>query len=664
MSVPAVTAIAAGTGAAWPAAVERDALLSDYQVFCAGLDRGPSAVGLRLRTATAFLAACGELSAWMTRPLDARLADLRRFHAWPLICYAALTGRLRCDADLLVAKKLGGFGRCAEDLYPADFGALRAAAGRLSWGPQFTEQVIRQGLVVAIAFTGRPPPELRTADIDELDAAIEATPHVGAAQRHGHLKRLHGVRRLLYEARICDTPPPSRRASSSDTDKLEQAVGPAEIRRVMTTYVRTRATQLRPGSLTGLANDLACFGEFLAAQHPEIASLTQLERAHIEQFRIFARSRTYRGRRACAHTVGPSAAASTIATLRCFLEDIAIWDWAEAPTRRLIFASDIPRQTRLLPRALPADVDAALMVAVADHPDPFARAGLTVLRGSGLRIGELLDLELDCVVDYGSTGSWLRVPLGKLGTERAVPLDGPTLASLDALMRHRGPQRALPHPRYGRDADFVFVEGGRRIPGERLRRGLRQAAAAAGLTGTDGRPLHPVPHQLRHTYATTLVNAGMSLPALMALLGHRTPEMTLRYATLASPTLRDAYDTAMGKMRRQFTLTPAGQPMIPNRLGWLQAEMFKTRVAHGYCSREPVAEACPHANICETCANYVPGAEFTPALQAQLNDVRALRDDAAERGWPSEVARHTRVAESLAAHLQHLEHQHETRTPT
>jgi hypothetical protein len=104
--------------------------------------------------------------------------------------------------------------------------------------------------------------------------------------------------------------------------------------------------------------------------------------------------------------------------------------------------------------------------------------------------------------------------------------------------------------------------------------------------------------------------------------------------------------------------------MIPNRLEWLQAEMFKTRVAHGYCSREPVAEACPHANICETCANYVPGAEFTPALQAQLNDVRALRDDAAERGWPSEVARHTRVAESLAAHLQHLEHQHETRTPT
>ncbi|MGB8022533.1 MAG: hypothetical protein WCF04_14980, partial [Candidatus Nanopelagicales bacterium] len=89
-----------------------------------------------------------------------------------------------------------------------------------------------------------------------------------------------------------------------------------------------------------------------------------------------------------------------------------------------------------------------------------------------------------------------------------------------------------------------------------------------------------------------LVNAGMSLPALMALLGHQTPEMTLRYATLASPTLRTAYDEAMGKMRGRFTLTPVERAAGPDRIAWLDAEMIKTRVAHGYCSREPAAEAC------------------------------------------------------------------------
>jgi hypothetical protein len=57
----------------------------------------------------------------------------------------------------------------------------------------------------------------------------------------------------------------------------------------------------------------------------------------------------------------------------------------------------------------------------------------------------------------------------------------------------------------------------------------------------------------------------MSLQALMAIRGHVTPQMTIRYATLASPTLRTAYDDAMGKMRRQFTLTPVGKPIIPTR---------------------------------------------------------------------------------------------------
>jgi integrase len=402
-----------------------------------------------------------------------------------------------------------------------------------------------------------------------------------------------------------------------------------------------------------MANDLACFGEFLRGTHPEISSLRELTRDHIEEFTAFARSRGYRGNRASEqHAVGPSAAAHAMITLRCFLDDITAWGWAEAPARRLVFSSDIPRQPRMLPRALPADIDAALTDAIARHPDPFARAGLAIMRGTGLRIGELLDLELDCVIDYGTTGSWLRVPLGKLATERAVPLDDNTLACLDALIRHRGPQRAPPHPRLGRDADFIFAERGRRIVPGRLRRALRQAAGEAGLTGTDGQPLRVVPHQLRHTYATTLANAGLSLPALMALLGHQTPEMTLRYATLASPTLRTAYDEAMGKMRRQFTLTPAGRPIVPDKIAWLGAEMLKTRLAHGYCSRDQVAGACPYANICENCDNFVPA--DAPVLQAQLTDINALHDDAARRGWDSEAARHARTAASITGHLRHL----------
>ncbi|MGH9296317.1 MAG: tyrosine-type recombinase/integrase, partial [Acidimicrobiales bacterium] len=308
-----------------------------------------------------------------------------------------------------------------------------------------------------------------------------------------------------------------------------------------------------------------------------------------------------------------------------------------------------------LPRALDPDVDAAVMAAIAGLEDRFARTGLTVLRGAGLRIGELLDLELDCVVDYGTSGSWLKVPLGKLDSERSVPLDATTLAVLDEWTAQRGCQRPLPHARDGRMTDFLFVERGRRPGAARIERGLADAVSAAGLTGPDGAPLRIVAHQLRHTYATALANAGMSIQALMALLGHQTPEMTLRYATLASPTLRGAYDIAIGKMRPRIPLTETSRrPAPPDKVEWLASEMLKTRVAHGYCARELAAEACPYANICENCSNFVSAPEFASLLEAQLTDVRSLRDDAESRGWESEVARHQRVIDSLQGHLRRL----------
>ncbi len=83
--------------------------------------------------------------------------------------------------------------------------------------------------------------------------------------------------------------------------------------------------------------------------------------------------------------------------LRGFFDDLAIWGWAERPQARLLFAGDIPRLARPLPRALTPAADRDLMGAVAQLTDPFARYGLTILRGTGMRLGELLDLELDCL---------------------------------------------------------------------------------------------------------------------------------------------------------------------------------------------------------------------------------------------------------------------------
>ena len=111
-----------------------------------------------------------------------------------------------------------------------------------------------------------------------------------------------------------------------------------------------------------------------------------------------------------------------------------------------------------------------------------------------------------------------------------------------------------------------------RLPGERT-----CVTRIAGLTMADGVPLRVVPHQLRHTYATELVNAGMSLQALMALLGHSPPEMTLRYATLAPGALQTGHIYGRHPCQEEIISGRTGLIDGPRRTGATVKVLFLDR---------------------------------------------------------------------------------------
>src|SRR5579884_143922 len=92
---------------------------------------------------------------------------------------------------------------------------------------------------------------------------------------------------------------------------------------------------------------------------------------------VWNRSRTWRGRVARDRKVSPSVVHAGVLTVRNFFDDITLWGWAERPERRLLFANDVPKLPRPLPRGLAPDTDAALMAEVARLEDRFAR-GLAV----------------------------------------------------------------------------------------------------------------------------------------------------------------------------------------------------------------------------------------------------------------------------------------------
>jgi hypothetical protein len=282
---------------------------------------------------------------------------------------------------------------------------------------------------------------------------------------------------------------------------------------------------------------------------------------------------------------------------------------------------------------------------------------LLLIRATGLRIGEVRNLELDCVHEIPNHGAWLKVPLGKLATERMVPLDDETLAVLDRIAARRTPSRPLRHPRTGKHVDFLLVYQGRRISDQALRAELARACDDAGIPKA-------VPHALRHTYATALVNAGVSLQALMQLLGHVSATMSLRYGRLFDATIRTEYERALTQAKAKLAAGPSGAPAAdaPRQLplvavtggdDWKDSPTIKSRLAGGFCLRAPAQGSCAYANICEHCPNFRTDSGFLAVLSTQRIDAQALLADAEARGWADEAERHRRLVERLDQLMAH-----------
>jgi len=123
-----------------------------------------------------------------------------------------------------------------------------------------------------------------------------------------------------------------------------------------------------------------------------------------------------------------------------------------------------------------------------------------------------------------------------------------------------------------------------------LRAALSDAAARAGISA------HIVPHQMRHTYATTLLRAGVSLPALMKLLGHRTANMTLRYVEITQQDLQREFHLARQTPRHLIPLPaslPSADPDVVDGTAVLDRLSTATRVLDLFRQHHPTVNDKP-----------------------------------------------------------------------
>lgn len=270
------------------------------------------------------------------------------------------------------------------------------------------------------------------------------------------------------------------------------------------------------------------FLNFLDCQYPHVQSLNQLHRdPHILAWFTSLRS----------HQPPLATITYTIRLyhLRRMLEEMA---WTEDLPRltSLILRQDTPRGDHYLPRPLTADQDRLIQQELLRRDDRDSNA-LLLLRHTGMRIGECTDLSFDCLRAVGPDTWAIHVPLGKLKTERLVPVDA-FVCQLVHRLRLLRSQDPLPA-----DGFLMARPGGRCAFLHNLRHFWRNIVAALGIT------TRIVPHQLRHTFGTEMLRAGVSLPAVMKLLGHLNPEMTMRYLDVSLLDLQREFQLARSQPR-------------------------------------------------------------------------------------------------------------------
>ena len=204
------------------------------------------------------------------------------------------------------------------------------------------------------------------------------------------------------------------------------------------------------------------------------------------------------------------------------------------PTMGLSTAPDVQRDRFLTP-----EETQRLISAIESDENQVAAQAIMLLLLTGGRRNEITQAKWEYVNWERRT---LLVPLSKSGKPRAIALNGQALDLLRAIPRIAGNPYIFPSPVNGRPSASLF------FPWDRIRR-------RAGLK--DVRL-----HDLRHSYASFLVNQGISLYVVQGLLGHAHSRTTQRYAHLAHETLLDAAErvseVVAGRNARQSGVsTPA-----------------------------------------------------------------------------------------------------------
>ncbi len=239
-----------------------------------------------------------------------------------------------------------------------------------------------------------------------------------------------------------------------------------------------------------------------------------------------------------AHRKSRATVERHLSTLKSFFRFLVLRHLIDSnPATRI----PLPRKEKRLPEFLTTTEAEALLDSSRDNLDFKSIRDMAIaelLYGTGLRVSEAAGLNLDDIDPFSDE---IHV-IGKGNKERIVPMTPVVREALDVYLRERGVKTGT-FLRFGAAGPVFINHRGTRLTDRSMRRSLKKLAITHKLLK------HVHPHQLRHSFATHLLDAGADLRAIQELLGHSSLATTQKYTHVSLERLLKVYHAKHPKAR-------------------------------------------------------------------------------------------------------------------
>jgi integrase/recombinase XerD len=292
-------------------------------------------------------------------------------------------------------------------------------------------------------------------------------------------------------------------------------------------------------------------------------------------------------------------------------------------------------------------------------PEPLQRMVL-IIRGTGLRIGELLNLPLDCLRQRDS--QWRL----RFLTEKYLTVDElPICEELVVVIRE---QQKYIRQHFGDSYDKLcnsnssrgnhdYKPAPRVMQASSFNRWLNKLAQEQSICTNEGQIWHFKSHQFRKTFATVMTNAGVRDLIIQKYLRHRSPEMQDYYKRLLKEVLGEEYRELMkGSSYVDSTGKMVAQHQPQNPITELvRRKMYQIVTQYGECHRPILKAPCQTVNACWQCEHWLTSTDDVSALKNDLQRIETELDVASKLGMVRQQQGLTLDQQRLVIRIEGLE---------